>query len=62
MATCQLISFKTCPWGQRAAIVLRDAFAKLERTLSAQPDGGPWFNAPRYSLVDAGYETVATAA
>jgi glutathione S-transferase len=34
---------------------VRDAFGKLERALSARSEYGPWFNGPRYSLVDAGY-------
>lgn len=34
---------------------LRTAFARVERALAARPEAGPWFNGPRYSLVDAAY-------
>ena len=45
MPTFQLISFKTCPWVQRAAIVLREKGVEFE-FIHIEPDNRPeWFAA-----------------
>jgi glutathione S-transferase len=45
MATYQLISFKTCPWVQRAAIVLREKGVPFE-FIHIEPGNRPdWFHA-----------------
>ena len=47
----ELISFKTCPLVQRAAITLVSQLLRVETRLGE----GPWFNGEQFSLADTAF-------